>query len=83
MKVTGIALLVIGIAAAIFCVINLASTPPADATKVGTASSSPQASVPPVVVPLVVAIAGIGAGGGMLLFGRRGYDHIPSPAVRN
>lgn len=84
MRLTGIMLIVIGVAAAIFTVVNtMAASKPSDANTVGTAASNPDKGVPPVVVPLIVAIGGIGAGGGMLLFGQRGYDHVPDPSVRN
>lgn len=83
MKVTGLIILVVGLAAGLFTAINALSAKPADATKVGTAASNPDPAVPPVVIPLVVSLAGIGIGGGMLLFGSKGYDTIPDPAVRN
>lgn len=83
MKVTGLLILMIGLAAGIFTVVNAMSAKPADATKVGTAAANPDPAVPPVVLPLVVSLAGIGVGGGLLLFGGKGYDKIPDPAVRN
>jgi len=83
MKVTGLMILIVGLAAGMFTVVNAMSAKSADATKLGTASASPDAAPPQVVIPLVVALAGIGVGGGMLIFGRRGYDTIPDPAVRN
>ena len=83
MKVTGILVLVIGIAAALFTVVNAMSAKNLDNTKVGTAAANPDASVPPVVIPLVVAVAGIGIGGGLVLFGSKGYDRVQNPAVRN
>lgn len=83
MKVTGLLILIVGLAAGVFTAINALSSKPSDATKIGTASASPDPALPPVVIPLVVALAGIGIGGGMMLFGGKGYDKIPNPAVRN
>jgi predicted lysophospholipase L1 biosynthesis ABC-type transport system permease subunit len=82
-KVTGLLVLLVGIAAALFTVVNAMSAKPADATKVGTAAANPDPGVPPVVIPLVVAVAGIGVGGGLLLFGSKGYTKEPNPAIRN
>ncbi len=82
MKLTGLILVVIGLAAAMFSVVNVLSAKPPDATKVGTAAANPDPAMP-MVVPVVVALAGIGIGGGILMFGGKGYDHIPDPAVRN
>jgi hypothetical protein len=83
MKVTGLIILIVGLAAGMFTVVNALSAKPADATKVGTAAANPDPAVPPVVLPLIIALAGIGIGGGMMLFGGKGYAKIPDPAVRN
>lgn len=83
MKMTGLLILMVGLAAGIFAAVNTLSAKPADATKIGTAAANPDPAVPPIVIPLVVALAGIGVGGGMLLFGGKGYDKVPDPAVRN
>ena len=83
MKVTGLLILVVGLAAGVFTAINALSAKPADATRIGTAAANPDPAVPPVVIPLVVALAGIGIGGGLLLFGSKGYTKEPSPSVRN
>ena len=83
MKVTGLLILMVGSAAGIFTVINTLAAKPPDATKVGTAAANPDPAVPPVVIPLVVAMACIGVGGGLLLFGSKGYTKEPNPAVRN
>jgi hypothetical protein len=78
-------LIVIGVAAAIFTVAStMAASKPSDASTIGTAASNPDPGATSVVVPLVVALGGIGVGGGMLLFGgHKGYDKVQNPAVRN
>ena len=83
MKVTGILILVIGIAAGLFTAVNAMSAKPADATKIGTAAANPDPAVPPVVIPLVISLAAIGIGTGLLIFGGKGYTREPNPAVRN
>ena len=83
MKVTGLLVLMVGLAAGLFTAINAMSAKPPDATKVGTAAANPDPAVPPVVIPLVIALAGIGVGTGLLVFGGKGYTKEPNPAVRN
>ena len=83
MKVTGLLLLMVGIAAGIFTGVNAMSAKPAGSDNIGTAASNPDPAVPPVVIPLVISLAGIGVGGGLLLFGGKGYTKEPNPAVRN
>ncbi len=83
MRITGLFILLIGLAAGVFTGIAALSSKPAVTEKVGTAAAEPTASPPGILIPAIVAAAGLAVGSGLLMFGSRGYSKQPNPAVRN
>lgn len=81
MKITGIILILIGLAAGTICVVNLAQ--PTQPDRQMTPAGDDQLARPNMALPLALSGAAIVVGGLMVMYGGRGYAVSADPQVRN
>lgn len=79
MRITGIVLVLLGLAAGAVCVFQLTNAAPPTAETPGV---GPTAERPNMTIPLAVCGAAIVIGGFLIMFGRRSYDLTNDPRVR-
>lgn len=81
MKITGIILILIGLAAGTICVVNLAQ--PTQPDRQVTPAGDDHLARPNMALPLALCGAAVVIGGLMVLYGGRGYVVSNNPQVRN
>jgi hypothetical protein len=80
MKTTGLIVMLVGVAVALFSGIALVA---AQSPEAGGTLQASSAGTPSLVWPMAVAVLAIAGGGALMAFGGRGYLTTKNPAVRN